>query len=372
MGVRGRWLLASAVVVAGLACRREDPQIRELTERAAQADEASRQLRQAWSDQLRRFATLGVRQARPDASLLLLSDDQKRALEARVRSEKDNSRRALIRETLEKDQELRGLRDRLAGLQTGLPEPEVVQRNDSHYGMAMRFLQGRGCSMEEARRLLSRVPISAKLAPGFEVYHFYLHGAYASWVAQGTAPFTPQDLGRGDVDQIESQRDKEVGRGARLQKELAALADQKKRIEEEMTAIRQERAGLLQNRGELEAANARQLAKLNALHYAVGVRSVLEKEGVIETPFFDKDRSGRNWRDRVFTRHLDLRTGHTIQIEAAELGLKRISKVNVVPGSYLPDEHYRLSFGPDRQTVTVELLAPSRFKNDKVVFAVVE
>jgi len=44
----------------------------------------------------------------------------------------------------------------------------------------------------------------------------------------------------------------------------------------------------------------------------------------------------------------------------------------VVPGSYLKDEHYKLTISEDKQTATVELITVSRFKNDKVVFAVTD
>ena len=104
----------------------------------------------------------------------------------------------------------------------------------------------------------------------------------------------------------------------------------------------------------------------------VGTRDELKASGVIEIPVFAKDRAGKNWRDEVFTQSLDLRSGKTIVIKAGELGLKRIGKVNVVPGSYLKDEHYRLTISEDKQSATVELIAVSRFRNDKVVFAVTD
>ena len=46
--------------------------------------------------------------------------------------------------------------------------------------------------------------------------------------------------------------------------------------------------------------------------------------------------------------------------------------MSLVPGSYLPGEHYQLTISADRQTAIVELLTMQRFKNDKVVFAVTE
>ncbi|HJV22291.1 MAG TPA: hypothetical protein VJ570_06330 [Holophagaceae bacterium] len=375
MEVRGRsrWgacLLAAALPSLGLACRREDPEIKALTEKAAHTDEASRELRQAWSEQLKRLARAGVMDPPQGDQLMLLTEDQRRALETRIRLEKDSSRRAILREALEKDGEIRSLQARLAEVRAGLPQPDVVQRNDSHYGLALHFLKRRGVPEGEARALLSRVTISERIAPGFEVYHFYLHGTYGTWVAQGTAPFSPQDLARQDLDRMGPAPGRGPELRQRLQKELDLLEGQKRGIEREMLAIQEERRSLLEGRAQLQTDHERQLERLNSLNYLVGTRQELEREGIIEIPLFDKDRSGPNWRDEVFTRSLDLRTERTLLIQAKELGLPRITRVLVVPGSYLEDEHYRLSISPDRQSATVELLAPLRFRNDKVVFAV--
>ncbi|MBI3132286.1 MAG: hypothetical protein HYZ13_13280 [Acidobacteria bacterium] len=353
-----------------IACRREDPEIKELTEKAAHTDEASQELRQAWSEQLKRLARAGVMDPPEGDRLLRLTVEQRQALEARISLEKDSSRRALLREALEKDGEIRELEARLAQFRSGLPRPDVVQRNDSHYGLALRFLKGRGVTDQEARALLSRVPISERIAPGFEVYHFYLHGTYGTWVAQGTAAFSPRELARQELDRADSARGKGPELNKRLQKELSILEGQKRSIEQEITAIQEERRSLLEGRSQLQTDNLRQLERLNSLNYRVGVRRDLEREGVIEIPFFDKDRSGPGWRDEMFTRSLDLRRERTLLIHAKELGLPRISGVTVVPGSYLKGEHYQLTISADRQTATVELLSIPRFRNDKVVFAV--
>lgn len=364
------WLRATALPCLLLACRREDPEIKELTEKAAHTDEASQELRQAWSEQLKRLARAGVMDPPDGDRLLRLTGEQRAALEARVSLEKDSSRRALLREALEKDGEIQALEARLAQFRSGLPRPDVVQRNDSHYGLALRFLKSRGVPDQEARALLSRVAISERIAPGFEVYHFYLHGAYGTWVAQGTAAFSPRELARQEFDRADSARGKGPEVNKRLQKELSILEGQKRSIEREITAIQEERRDLLEGRSQLQTDNLRQLERLNSLNYLVGVRRDLEREGIIEIPFFDKDRSGPGWRDEVFTRSLDLRRGNTLLIHAKELGLPRISGVTVVPGSYLKGEHYQLTISADQQTATVELLSIPRFRNDKVVFAV--
>lgn len=365
-------LMAASILVVSTACKREDPQIRELTQKAAEADKANQQLNQAGGEQQKKLAQAGVNDIKPNAETLQLTDEQKKALEERIKNEKNSSYQALLQEVLDKDKEIKDLNKKLAKLKADLPKPDLARPNDSHYGMALRFLKKKGVPEAEAKRLVSRVAIMEKLAPGFEVYHFYANGTYGTWVAQGKAKITPNDLMRQEREKIEGERDEAVSQNEKLQEEVTDLESQKQRIEEEITTLRGERTNLIEERSKLQSDNAGQLAKLNSLHYVVGVRDTLKAEGIIEIPVFAKDRAGKNWRDEVFTQSLDLRSAKTITIRAADLGLKKISKVNVVPGSYLRDEHYKLTISPDKLSATVELVTVSRFKNDKVVFAVTD
>lgn len=365
-------LMAASILMVSTACKREDPQIRELTQKAAEADKASQQANQASAEQQKKLAQAGVNDIRPNAETLQLTDEQKKALEERIKNEKNSSYQALLQEVLDKDKEIKDLNSKIAKLKADLPKPDIARPNDSHYGMAMRFLKKKGVSDAEAKKLVSRVAIMEKLAPGFEVYHFYANGTYGTWVSQGKAKITPNDLMRQEREKIEGERDEAVAQNEKLQEEVTDLETQKQKITEEIATLQTERANLIDERTKLQADNSAQLAKLNSLHYVIGNRDTLKAEGVIEIPVFAKDRAGKNWRDEVFTQSLDLRSGKTITIKASEVGLKKIGRVNVVPGSYLKDEHYKLTISPDKQTATVELITVSRFKNDKVVFAVTD
>jgi hypothetical protein len=369
-----RSLLAglASVFMLFTACKREDPQIRELTEKAAAADKASQQLQQAGSEQQKKLQQAGVNDIRPNADTLQLTEEQKKALEERIKNEKNSSYQALLQEVLDKDKEIKDLNAKVAKLKADLPKPDMARENDSHYGLAIRFLRKKGVSESEAKKLVSNVNLMEKLAPGFEVYHFYANGVYGTWVAKGRAKITPNELQKQEREKIEGERDTAVAENEKLQEEVLDLADQKKKLSEDIEGLRTERASLIEERAKLQGENATQLAKLNSLHYVVGNRDQLKKDGIIEIPVFAKDRAGKNWRDEVFTQSLDLRSNDTIILKAADLNLKKIGKVNVVPGSYVKDEHYTLTISADKTSATVKLLNKERFKNDKVVFAVAE
>jgi hypothetical protein len=364
--------LTIAVLLVAPGCKKvgENKEIKDLSQKAAQLDELTRKADTTGAEQSRKLKEAGVNDVKPDATTLQLTEDQKKALEERIKAEKNSSYQALLQEVLDKDKEIKELNTKIVQLKKILPTPDTAKANDSHYGLAMRFLRKRGVSEDKAKVLISRVLIMDKLAPGFQVYHFYSNGVYGSWVAQGKATITPTELQAEEKAKIEGERDTAVAQGEKLKEELADLNAQKQRITEEVAALQTEKNGMIKEMEGLSATNEAQKAKLNSLHYLVGERKDLETKGIIIVPVFAKDRAGANWSDSAFTKSLDLRSQDTIQITAAELGLKRIGKVTVVPGSLEKDKHYSVTLTDS--AATIKVLNKDRFRNEKVVFAVTD
>nr|WP_320131827.1 hypothetical protein [uncultured Holophaga sp.] len=367
--LRGSLLILGLV---GIACHREDPRIRELTTQASQSDEAAQQLRRAWMAQLTRLPALARHLPHQTAPLTIpFTPEQIRFLQARINAERDVSSRALIQEALVQDELIRKLGGRLEELKKALPAPDEVQPDDSHYGLAMRFLRAKGIPDDRARRMLSRIALLDRLAPGFLVYHFMVGDTYATWVAQGSASCTPAELNQpGGLDRLKSARDRTLVHGGQLSQELRGLQAQKRALELEVSELQLQRESFSEAQESLQSEKSANNRELNSLHYLMGRKDTLEREGIISMPLLGRSQAGPNWRDALFTRHLDLRRTRTLQLRASDLGLPRIGRVEVVPGSYLEKVHYRILFSPDRQSATVELLVPARFMNDKVVFAV--
>ncbi len=368
-------LLTVFTLTMAPGCKRatgEEKEIKELSQKAAELDKLSQQANTTGATQTQNLQKAGVTDIKPNAETLQLTEEQKKALEERIKAEKNSSYQSLLQEVLDKDKEIRELNEKVSKLRAALPKPDVAKPNESHYGMALRFLKKKGVSDEEAKRLISRVLIMDKLAPGFEVYHFYANGVYGSWVSQGKARITPTELQAEEKAKIEGERDTAVAQGEKLQEEVNDLVTQKKQIEEEITGLRTEKTKLIDEMNALSATNEKQKSKLNSLHYLVGERKGLEKKGVIVIPVFAKDRSGAKWSDDLFDHDLDLRSTDEVKITAQEAGVKAIGKVNVVPGSLVKDEHYKLTISEDKQSATIKILTKDRFRNEKVVFAVSE
>ena len=363
-----------AMLLLAPACRPsgEDKEIKDLSQKAAELDKLSQQAGAAGADQSRKLKEAGVNDVRPDAATLQLTDEQKNALEERIKAEKNSSYQALLQEVLDKDKELKSLNEKITQLRALLPRPDVARANDSHYGLAMRFLRRKGVPEEKAKALIARVLIVDKLAPGFEVYHFYNNGVYGSWVSQGKAGITPTALQAEEKAKIESERDVAKEKSTKLEEEVADLTAQKAQITADLDALRIEKTNMIKAIEALSATSEAQMARLSSLHYLVGNRKALEKDGVIVVPVFAKDRAGANWSDGAFTKALDLRAKDTLTLSAADAGLQKIAKISVIPGSLVKDKHYTLTLSEDRTTATVKLLVKDRFLNEKVVFALTD
>jgi predicted nucleic acid-binding Zn-ribbon protein len=368
-------ILAVAMLVLGPACRKgsdEPKELRDVAEKVGELDKLSQKANTAGAEQTEKLKAAGVNDVRPNPETLQLTEEQKQKLEERVKSEKDSSYRALLQEVIDKDKQIADLNEQIAKLKAVLPKPDVAKSGDNHYSMALRFLRKKGISEAKAKALIDKVNILEKLAPGFEVYHFYNNGVYGTWVTQGRAKISPNDLVREEREKVEGERDTAIAENEKLQEDVNDLQNEKNRLSGEIDNLRVERTKLINDMNELSAVNESQKSKLNSMHYVVGNRDQLKKDGVIVIPVFARDRAGSNWSDKVFTKALDLRTNDALTFTAADAGVKQISKVSVVPGSLEKDKHYSLTISPDKQTVTVKLLVKDRFVNEKVVFAVVE
>jgi len=372
-----RYFLGALTVGAllfGPACNRagDTKEIKELSQKAAELDKLNQQASAASTQEASKLAEAGLNKMAPDPATLQLTEAQKTALEARIKAEKNSSYQALLQEVLDKDQEIKAINAKIAQLRSILPRPEIAQVNDSHYGMAMRFLRKKGVPEEKAKLLISKVLVMDKLAPGFEVYHFYANGVYGSWVAQGKAEQSPTELQAEARTQLEGERDAATQKSVQLQADISEMTAQAEKLSADIENLRTEKASLTKDLATLTAANEAQKATLNSVHYLVGQRKSLEQKGIIVVPVFARDRAGANWDDGVFTQSADLRSEDSITFNAADAGLQKISKVNVIPGSLEKDKHYSLEFSPDRTVATVKFLVKDRFRNEKVVFALAE
>jgi len=371
-------LIAVAVPMVMLlpGCNRSDKtkevkEIQDLSQKAAELENLKQQANTVGTQENRDLARANLTEV-PNPATLQLTDEQRTALEARLKVEKSSSYQALLQEVLDKDKEIKTINTKIAQLRAVLPRPEVAGPDDSHYGLAMRFLRKKGVGEEKAKMLIAKVLILDKMEPGFEVYHFYANGVYGTWVAQGKADISPTQLQADDRAKVTGERDAANQKAEDLQARIVDLNTEAEKIAADVDALRAEKTQLTAQLTELSAANQAQQSMLNSVHYLVGSRKTLVHDGVIVVPVFARDRAGANWNDESFTKSADLRAEDSVTFSAADAGLNKIGKVDVVPGSLEQGKHYILTLNEDRTVATVKFLAKDRFRNEKVVFALAD
>jgi len=219
----------------------------------------------------------------------------------------------------------------------------------------------------------ARANLMEELQPGWQVYHQYVDGTYLTTVTQGKATVSPSEYVR--TQRAALVRDKEdtmlIAHG--LADEVESLVAQRVKVQEEVDALRSEKTSLLSQVNELTTLSQTQKSKLNAMHYLVGRRKQLEEDGVIVVPVFAKDRMGPKAVAAKFDKDLALDgPSPEVTIKAADLGLKTLSKVSVIPGSLEKDRHYAVVISEDRTSAKVRILDAERLRNDRVVFAVTD
>ncbi|GLH74363.1 hypothetical protein GETHLI_28650 [Geothrix limicola] len=348
----------------------ESTESKDLVGKVAEAEKAESQAQGAAKAQADAMAKAGLQ---PNAAGVQLTPAQRTLLEARVKDEKDNSTAALLQEILDRDKQIGELTAKVARLQSELPKPQIATEKDNHFAMAVRYLKGRGLSEEKAKTLAAKANIIEDLQPGWHVYHQYVGGTYLTAVTQGKAMIGPTEYLHNQRAALEHDRDDSLAKAKELNDQVVGLVAEKTKVQEEVDALRTEKTTLMSQVGELTNLSQAQKARLNSLHYLVGQRKQLEEEGVIVVPIFAKDRMGPKAVAARFVKDLPLDGPNPeLQIQASDMGLTKISKVNVVPGSLVKNQHYTVTLAEDRKYATIRILDPERLRNDRVVFAVTD
>lgn len=348
----------------------ESTESNDLVKKVAEAQQAESQTQAATQAQTEAMAKAGLQ---PNPKVIQLTPDQRTLLETRVKNEKDNSTAALLQEVLDRDKQIGELTSKMARLRSDLPKPQTATEKDNHFAMAVRYLKGRGIPEEKAKEIAARANIMEELQPGWQVYHQYVGGTYVTAVTQGKAMVGPTEYLHNQRAALERDRDDNMAKAEDLSGQVVGLVAERTKVQEEVDSLRNEKTSLMSQVGELNTLSQSQKAKLNSLHYLVGQRKQLVDEGVIVVPIFAKDRMGPKAVASRFVKDLPLdEQNPEVQIQASDVGLTKISKVNVVPGSLQKDKDYTVTFAEDRKVATIRILDPERLRNDRVVFAVTD
>lgn len=326
-------------------------------------------------------------------TLLFVSCSQEQALETNAQESVETGPTVdelqadiddLQRQLTDKETELTELREKNEDLSARVPEPHRVESGESHWEIAYEFLTDeKGLDPDEARRKLTDAALLDRIIEGFEIWNFYDGQEFGSFATRNDAPISPGAVSRAEARQTREERmrlESEVAelkqelstQEARLSREIATLESRLSTKAEEATSLRKH-IGTLQERYDSLRSRITDLEEYaNSVYYVAGTKSELRERGKIERSFLSL--GGSHLGDELVTRdfedHVDLREQSSIELSAKDFDLARIDEVELLPGDWDEDIHYRISVADDGQAATLDLLDSERFRLKTLVIVV--
>jgi len=382
MGNRLITVLVAALLLAGTACNlMEKSQVEKMQRMAAKIDQLDAELKQkeeSYRKILTQYGLKGDQELTDEQwNMLALTDEQRAMLEQRLQSEQDSSYSAMIQEVLDKDKEIKDLRNEINQLREQLPKPVVVQPGDNHYDLCMRYLvDQKGLDPKAAQALIERVNLLDYLLPGFEVWLFYDNDVFGTFVTQGTADQSPNQIKRYYRTKLINERDKARQEAATLKDDVAELEARKAELINQLNELEQARAMLTSQVNDLSTRNTRlqeqnteKEARLNSVFYHVDNYKSLVDKKVVGRFLFGRPQL-KNFNAVVFDKSVDLRQSDSISITAEEAGVDKLRTVYVMPRSFVKDKDYRIDIAPDKSAAVLYIINPEKFRMSRVLLAV--
>lgn len=302
---------------------------------------------------------------------LSIGDKAKDYLRELISTEESIEYEDMVRRVMQKDDEILMLRRELSRLSSMLPQPDIVQRGDNHYDLAMRFLTDqKGLPPREAQRLVERVALLEHLIPGFIVYHFYDGFDYGTSVIQGDAEQSPNYVRERFFNKLIKEKNEAIEKHAELYEELQELNVRKTILQDQIAVLHEERSGLLTTLDQIRLLGTEKDIMLSSLYFYAGTVSDLRNNGIISVPLFGRPKlRDINPIMNSFTT-FDLDKAERIIIEAKDLNIDRINRIHILPDIYEQGKDYKINLAPDKSVFEIIILDKDRFKLERLIIAI--
>lgn len=294
---------------------------------------------------------------------LNLNDEEKKLLEQKIKDEKDVSIKSLLEEINDKNDEIRGLQEKIKEIEALLPVPHIVKSGETHAQIAMDFLvKEKNVDKKQAAELIERTALYDMLIPGFKVYNFYTGDEYGTSVTQGTAPISPNTIVRQAKKKLVDARDQAISQRDKLAEDIKMLEEKRAELIQQLDMLANEKANLINKVSELNV-------QVNSLFYLVDTESSLKKKGILKGGFLRSTKL-RDVSPEHFVTSMDLRADTEITISASELGIEKIKSVTLFPKLYKEGTDYKVEISTDKQTALLTFLDIGKFKNERLVISI--
>ncbi|MEI6613851.1 MAG: hypothetical protein WCL37_03060 [Chrysiogenales bacterium] len=306
----------------------------------------------------------------PEINIMNLSPEQKKVLEDKIKNEKDVSIKSLLQDILDKNNDIQNLNARLQELEAILPKPHVVEKGENHYQIAMNFLLNeKGIEKTRAMELVERTALFEPIIPGFKVWNFYAEDEYGTFITQGSAPISPNQIQRRVKKELVDAKDKAISEKEQLQSDITEMEARRNELISQLDLLNQEKQNMLGRMSDLNEQNQEMQTALNSVYFAMDLHKNLTQKGIIKGGFLRSTKL-QKVDFTMFDRSLDLRGSPTITAAAADFQLGRIKYITIYPSYFILDTDYKIEFDEAGQNVTITILDIKKFKSEKIAIAI--
>jgi len=352
---------------------KKSPKIQKMQALASQIDTMKSEV-SAKQDEIFNLITQYKKQGGSDIptyNSMNLSENERKLLEQRIADEKDNSVKSLLSGILDKNKEIDNLKKRIAEIELLLPKPHIVNKGENHFNIAMDYLiNQKGLDKKKAKKLAERAGMFENLVPGFRVWNFYSDGIYGTFVTQGSAIISPNQLRRNAKKVLVDAKDKAISERDMISNELEFLKQKKQDIIEQLTLLNTEKQKLINNIDVLSQRNEEFKTKINSLFFRLDTKDKLKAKGIIKGGFLRRLKI-RDYSPKDFNKSIDLRKVKNIVVSAKRYNKKAIKKLAVYPRFLKKDKDYKIVISKDKQNAEVIILDIEKMKNERIVISII-
>lgn len=306
----------------------------------------------------------------PAVNMLNLTEEEKVILEKKIREEQDVSIKSLLEDILEKNNEINELKERVRELEELLPKPHIVQRGENHYQIAMDFLlKEKGVEKDKALKLIERALLFDPMIAGFKVWNFYSGEEYGTFVTQGDAPISPNEVRRRAKKTLVDARDKAIAERDKLAEDIDLLENRRGQLISQLELLNDEKQKLIFQISDLNKENIEMQETINSLFYLLDLKKNLKQKGIIKGGFL-RSLKLKKVDPELFKDSIDLRSQNSIQITASDFNIRRIKRLFLYPRYYRYGIDYRITISADKQEAELIILDTVKLKNERVVISV--
>lgn len=300
------------------------------------------------------------------------SDEEKRILEDKIINEKDVSIKSLLKDILDKNNEISMLKIEMEKYEALLPKSHIATGEETHYQIAMEFLLNeKKVKRERALKLVEETVLFHPLIPGFRVWNFYSGDEFGTFVTRGSADISPIELRRAPEKYMGDIRNRAIAEEERLTAQINKLRSVIDQLESQINDLRYEKEVMIKKLSDLDKRSLYMQREINSLFYMVDLEVNLLKRGIIGIRFLGLGSPKlKEILPEDFDQKIDLRRKKIIEIHANQFKLSKIKKVTLHPRFYKRDTDYKVEIEENNQKAILTILAIEKFKRERVVISV--